>query len=614
MRASLLVAALVAGCASGNDGFAVDLTVVLDSTVTDDQVAALTRLHLETSNAEAFITDVDATGKFSSRSSAIRYKPAAATTGTLTFTLTAFDGADQVASGQIDVVLNPGKTVDATVTLSGTGGGGGDMGGPYDLVGGGCVLDTDCPTGFFCSNGVCAPRFSTGTTCTRDAQCVTNVCADGYCCNMACGGICAACDVSGSAGNCVAVPAGAPHAGHGSCLSDGTVCGGSCDGTHTATCTYPSGACAQAPYQGTCANGTCTCPAMTLMCAANGNRCTPESYNEFACGSPTVMCGGATPSCYDATCKAIQPTYNVTYSAALNFPHFADHDGTWMYFTDTGNKQLWRAIQGVGTQPVLMTTAASSTIGVATDGSYAYYGVDPGSSGSASIWRIPVGASNNSPAATMVASGFTQVWLMATDANNVYWSQLGIGANAGAIMKAPKADCTTNCATVATVLANGLNTPNYLASDGNYVYFANGGTITHNTGSVMRVPVNGSPSQVQVLQNNLPSPYGLAIDGTYVYWSNSGYAAADGSVWKMPLAGGTPIPLMQNVASPGTVRVDPVALYVIMNATDIDKLPLCGGPMVQLAHDTTNYFIDMIVGNPVILYLAEGGTIWYATR
>src|SRR5262249_56107467 len=73
-------------------------------------------------------------------------------------------------------------------------------------------------------------------------QCASATCVDGVCCDQACDGQCQACDVPGSVGACVAV-SGDPHAARPSCATDGSACGGACDGSHGLACAYPTPQC-----------------------------------------------------------------------------------------------------------------------------------------------------------------------------------------------------------------------------------------------------------------------------------------------------------------------------------------------------------------------------------
>src|SRR5207244_3389602 len=108
--------------------------------------------------------------------------------------------------------------------------------------------------------GVCAPHLGDGVSCGGGVQCASGFCVDGVCCNTACDGQCQACDVQGSAGQCTAAT-GAPHGARQACASDGTGCGGACDGANSASCTYPVSACRGA---------SCSAGVATLAAACDG--------------------------------------------------------------------------------------------------------------------------------------------------------------------------------------------------------------------------------------------------------------------------------------------------------------------------------------------------------
>jgi len=77
-----------------------------------------------------------------------------------------------------------------------------------------------------------------GTSCRSDRQCPTGSCVDNVCCNETCGGQCEACDVEISPGVCTLV-SGPPHGDRAQCRSDGSICGGVCDGVEGRSCAYP---------------------------------------------------------------------------------------------------------------------------------------------------------------------------------------------------------------------------------------------------------------------------------------------------------------------------------------------------------------------------------------
>jgi hypothetical protein len=94
-----------------------------------------------------------------------------------------------------------------------------------------------CGAGTYCAGGLCVPQLLQGVACSGDAQCTSGHCVDAVCCASACAGQCQSCGEPGSAGSCVAV-AGAPRAGRPACATDGSSCGGACDGTEPSECAY----------------------------------------------------------------------------------------------------------------------------------------------------------------------------------------------------------------------------------------------------------------------------------------------------------------------------------------------------------------------------------------
>src|SRR5207244_9916529 len=114
----------------------------------------------------------------------------------------------------------------------------------------------------------------------------------GLCCNSACGGQCQACDVPGLLGVCTTVT-GAPHGLRGACLSDGSACGGSCDGASFAACGYPTAQCRGA----SCASGI-----ETLAASCSGGSCPAvqtQACDQYVCGAAACKTScGADPDCH----------------------------------------------------------------------------------------------------------------------------------------------------------------------------------------------------------------------------------------------------------------------------------------------------------------------------
>ncbi|HEX4341626.1 MAG TPA: MYXO-CTERM sorting domain-containing protein [Polyangiaceae bacterium] len=155
-----------------------------------------------------------------------------------------------------------------------------------------CTSDGDCNQNAYCAGGVCVGKKIAGVTCNTSGECNSGICVDGYCCTQACSGQCQACNVPGSEGTCSPVT-GAPHGSRQACSSDGTVCGGACDGVASDRCAYsgPTTSC----RSGKCANDLAD---LAAFCQGNGS-CAPlqqQSCDLDGCDASGTRCNG--------TCKA----------------------------------------------------------------------------------------------------------------------------------------------------------------------------------------------------------------------------------------------------------------------------------------------------------------------
>jgi subtilisin-like proprotein convertase family protein len=66
----------------------------------------------------------------------------------------------------------------------------------------GCDLDAHCQNTHYCLEHVCVLKKTNGVTCGGGRECASGFCTDGVCCNLACGGICEACNKIGTVGTC----------------------------------------------------------------------------------------------------------------------------------------------------------------------------------------------------------------------------------------------------------------------------------------------------------------------------------------------------------------------------------------------------------------------------
>lgn len=145
-----------------------------------------------------------------------------------------------------------------------------------------CAAAADCAPGGQCVSGACHLK-DDGASCKGDGECTSSHCVDGVCCETTCIAQCAACDVVGSAGKCVAVT-GAPHGNRSAC--DGTPpCAGKCDGKVVEDCQYPGSETSCGSAVG-CADGGPTeqkCNGFGRCANIPSKRCTPFACNEGAC-------------------------------------------------------------------------------------------------------------------------------------------------------------------------------------------------------------------------------------------------------------------------------------------------------------------------------------------
>jgi len=183
------------------------------------------------------------------------------------------------------------------------------------VVGGGDDLGGGNPEGM-----------ANGSSCSADSDCMSGVCADGFCCDRACDGQCESCALSGKEGTCSFVT-GQPLPPRAVCGGSGA-CAGSCDGT-AKDCTYRTGAICGASCDGTCdGQGNCstaaggTCP-NGYACGTSGclTSCTmnTDCQPNFACDMTTSTCkrvpesdcldgidnnGDGLADCADPSCNA----------------------------------------------------------------------------------------------------------------------------------------------------------------------------------------------------------------------------------------------------------------------------------------------------------------------
>jgi hypothetical protein len=136
---------------------------------------------------------------------------------------------------------------------------------------------------------------SQGSVCQTNSDCpaASPHCVGGTCCNLPCTGQCEACDLAGRVGTCSPVPGGMqPVGAKPACDSDGSICGGICDGIHVNKCTYFQG------YKPGLGNDKALCVAGTVMlppaCDGSGHVAPQrtQSCGTLGCSITADKCDG----------------------------------------------------------------------------------------------------------------------------------------------------------------------------------------------------------------------------------------------------------------------------------------------------------------------------------
>jgi hypothetical protein len=229
----------------------------------------------------------------------------------------------------------------------------------------GCAAPSTCNT-----TTMSCGLASNGTACTTGTTCNSGFCAQNVCCNAACAGTCSACNLTGSVGTCIAVPAGqdplaqCADAGASSCGLNGFCNGsGACQkyaaGTPcgSATCTgstlTPAAACD--------GSGTCVTPA-TSGCApyvCGTNACKGSCTANTDCVSPAVCTAGVcSTGCPGVYCDNFES--DTVGAMAAGWTREGGSDGDWQVITDASKAFAQNHAQSATFRLVYASSAAGA--------------------------------------------------------------------------------------------------------------------------------------------------------------------------------------------------------------------------------------------------------------
>jgi hypothetical protein len=214
-----------------------------------------------------------------------------------------------------------------------------------------CSDQNPCQAGFFCDTaGVCKVKVAQGMACAGNAECTTGFCADGVCCNSACGQLCNACNLAATRGVCTPVADGQDPKNE--CVAEApATCGraGGCNGMGACRVHASGTACGNQTCMGATQTGAKTCNGTGSCVAGQQVDCSP-----FRCGGAQCRTTCQTTNDCDLgfVCMGNACTGDSTAGLVLRW-RFDEPDGT--VAVDTSGNRLAGTYTGMGSFPVPST-------------------------------------------------------------------------------------------------------------------------------------------------------------------------------------------------------------------------------------------------------------------
>jgi hypothetical protein len=298
--------------------------------------------------------------------------------------------------------------------------------------------------------------------------------------------------------------------------------------------------------------------------SSSGSSGAPAASGSSSSGASGASTGGGTTS--GAPPNGGPATSNVAVLASgQTSPHAIATDGAFVYWVESDSIVGGVAKVAVDGGDVVYLATNQSTADadqIALDHDNVYLPVD------GYVMRVPIGVKApivGMSIANAVAPAHTNA--VASDGTAVYWAELTDGAHDSiTIRSAPRAG--GDAATLGS--ATSYQWRNALAVDAARVYVTPGAEliaeVAKTGGATTTLPVRAES---------------LAVDGGYVYFTNAG----EGTVSKMPLAGGARTTLAEGQLGPWQIAVDDTSVYwgADEDGGSIMKVSKQGGSPVQLA-------------------------------
>jgi hypothetical protein len=266
-------------------------------------------------------------------------------------------------------------------------------------------------------------------------------------------------------------------------------------------------------------------------------------------------------------------------------------NATAVYWTETGHTIPSGVVMSVGLDggtPVAIASNQPSAYAIALDGANVYWS-NAGTRGAPdTILSAPLGGGPSTVLATT-----NLPFSIAVGGGNVYWVT-GPALKTLALQPGASPQTLAMGTSAAAVVVDATN-----------VYWTDSGTQGSSDGSIWKAPLaGGTPT---LLASGQPNPSAIAVDGANVYWTNFGAPNGSGSVMQVPIGGGTPVTIASELPDPRAIATDGSYVYWLSTAIGVYKAPVGGGPTTTLAGGLPSipYAWDLAVDDTSVYFTAE---------